>query len=95
MTVFLGLFVFLAYALTQALREARRQREAREFEAFMHRGMEILGRIAEHVIVEQMIAAAATESATCARRPQPATTFERFLSGMQGDTTREGGPCSS
>lgn len=94
MTVFLGLFVFLAYALTQALREARRQREAREFEAFMHRGMEILGRIAEHVIVEQMIAAA-TETATCARRPHPATTFDRFLTGMQGDTTCEGGPCSS
>lgn len=90
MAVCLGLFVFLAYALTQALREARRQREARQMGELV---MVALGAVTQ--VAEALAAVDRASPTTCARRPQSATTFDRFLAEMQDDTTREGGPCSS
>ncbi len=89
MTVFLGLFVFLAYALTQALREARRQREARHVGELV---MVALGAVTQ--VAEALAAVDRASPTMCARRPQPATMFDRFLADEQGGACG-GGPCSS
>jgi hypothetical protein len=86
MAVFLGLFVFLAYALTQALREARRQREAREFEAIVVTFLSAVVQVVEH------LAANDREHRPCGGRC--ADPFDAFRAERQ-DGARGGGPCSS